>query len=192
MAQTLAYHPDEVAGFSSIPPFGNGEGASTSSLSRKAFNRNHRGYFAIGIENAKSSCNVGTLWRSAFIFGAKFIFTIGRRIPKQASNTVKAWRHIPYFRYDTFEQFYDVLPYDCQLVGIEIDTNSKPIGSFNHPQRSVYLLGAEDSGLSKLATEKTQHLVQLPGNHCLNVSVAGSIVMYDRINKMGYFNNDPA
>lgn len=33
-----------------------------------------RGYFAIGIENTKDTFNVGSLWRTADLFGAAFIF----------------------------------------------------------------------------------------------------------------------
>jgi tRNA (guanosine-2'-O-)-methyltransferase len=43
-----------------------------------------RGYYGIGIENVKTAENVGTLWRSAYILGASFIFTIGKRYKKQA------------------------------------------------------------------------------------------------------------
>lgn len=35
-----------------------------------------RGYFGIGIYNGKNTANIGTLWRSAAILGANFIFTI--------------------------------------------------------------------------------------------------------------------
>ena len=63
-----------------------------------------RGYFGIGVYHAKKDVNIGTLWRSAYIFGASFIFTIGRRFPKQASDTVKAFRHIPLFEYQTIEE----------------------------------------------------------------------------------------
>lgn len=38
-----------------------------------------RGYFGIGIFHGKSSENLGTLWRSAAILGADFIFTIGKQ-----------------------------------------------------------------------------------------------------------------
>ena len=37
------------------------------------------GYCGIGIENGKAEVNLGTLWRSAHIFGAVFLFTVGRR-----------------------------------------------------------------------------------------------------------------
>lgn len=143
----------------------------------------HRGFYGIGIENTKTEMNIGTLWRSAKIFDASFIFTIGRRYKKQASDTLKAWRHIPFYQYDTFEQFYSSMPYDCRLIGIELDRRAKMINNFIHPERCIYLLGAEDNGLSSEALNKCHSIIQLPGEYCLNVAVAGSIVLYDRLHK---------
>jgi tRNA G18 (ribose-2'-O)-methylase SpoU len=146
-----------------------------------------RGYFGIGIINGKSPENLGTLWRSAHNFGAAFIFTVGNRYPLQSSDTTKAWRSIPLYRYRTFDEFYETLPYDCLLVGLEYPhVNAKPLPSFQHPERCVYLLGAEDSGLSKDAQTKCHAIVTIPGSkleQSLNVAVAGSILMYDRISK---------
>jgi tRNA (guanosine-2'-O-)-methyltransferase len=142
-----------------------------------------RGYFGIGILNVKTTANIGTLWRSANIFGASFVFVIGNRYKRQASDTMQTWRHIPLYHYDTFEQFYNLMPYDCQLIGIELDERSVLISEFNHPERCVYLLGAEDSGLTKDAMNKCHKMIQLPGDFCLNVSVAGSIVLFDRVQK---------
>jgi tRNA C32,U32 (ribose-2'-O)-methylase TrmJ len=34
--------------------------------------------------------------------------------------------------------------------------------------------------MSKEAIEKCHKLVQLPGDYCMNVALAGSIMMYDR------------
>ena len=142
-----------------------------------------RGYFGIGIMNGKREVNIGTLWRSANIMGAQFIFTVGARYKKQSSDTMASWKHIPLFNYQTFDEFYNALPYNCQLIGVELDKNSVPIEKFAHPERAIYLCGAEDSGLTKEAIIKCHKLIQLPGDYCLNVSVAGSIVMYDRIIK---------
>lgn len=142
---------------------------------------NQRGYFGIGIMNAKTEINVGTLWRSASILGASFIFTIGRRYQKQASDTMQSYRHIPLYNYENFADFYKSIPFDCQLIGVELDEKSIPLSEFKHPERAIYLLGAEDTGLSREAIEKSHKLVQLPGNFCLNVAVAGSLIMYDRI-----------
>jgi tRNA G18 (ribose-2'-O)-methylase SpoU len=59
-----------------------------------------------------------------------------------------------------------------------------PIADFKHPERCIYLLGAEDSGLTKEAINKCHEIIILPGTFCLNVSVAGSIVLFDRIQKL--------
>lgn len=145
-----------------------------------------RGYFGIGIENCKSGVNVGTLWRSAHNLGAAFIFTIGTRYRYQASDTTKAWRTIPLFQYATLDDFYDHLPHDCQLIGVEFP-HEKAVGlpGFAHPERCVYLLGAEDHGLTKRSLEKCHRVVYIPSQMCLNVAVAGSIIMYDRSIRQG-------
>ncbi len=44
----------------------------------------------------------------------------------------------------------------------------------------MYLLGVDDHGLSKLAQEKFHLLVKFKSSLSLNVSVVGSIVMYNR------------
>ena len=139
-----------------------------------------RGYFGIGIENGKTEMNLGTLWRSAHIFGASFIFTIGRRYKYQSSDVKKSWRSVPLFNFQAMADLKIHLPLGCQLVGIEMITNAEDIEGFGHPERACYLLGCEDSGLSKAAMESCHRLVRIPGNDCLNVAVAGSIVLYDR------------
>ena len=68
-----------------------------------------RGYFGIGVYMLKSAVNLGTLWRSANILGAKYIFTIGRRYNKQSSDTMQTQRHIPLITYIDFEDFYNQL-----------------------------------------------------------------------------------
>ena len=149
-------------------------------MTRRAALRDQRGYYGIGIEHWKNAVNIGTLWRTAQTFGAAFIFTIGRRYQQQASDTMKSWRRVPLLTYATFEDFHEHIPYDCQLVGIELDPKATALESFTHPQRCIYLLGAEDHGLSAEARRRCHRLVVLPGEYCLNVSVAGSIALYHR------------
>ncbi|PCE66188.1 RNA methyltransferase [Sediminicola luteus] len=137
-------------------------------------------FFGIGIQNGKTPENLGALWRSAQNLGASFIFTIGNRYAKQASDTHHAVKAMPYFHYDTFDDFYAHLPKGARLVGVEMAEKAVALESFEHPRRCVYLLGAEDHGLSKKAQEKSHHLVQFKSEKSLNVAIAGSIVMYDR------------
>ena len=144
-----------------------------------------RGYFEVGIFHGKTPANVGTLWRSAYQMGASGIFTIGRRYPKQASDTVQAYRHIPLRDFASFDDFLAAQPYDCQLVAVEM--GGKPLAGFTHPDRCIYLLGAEDHGLPDDVLAKCHRRVSLPSVrvNSYNVSVAGSLVMYDRMVKRG-------
>lgn len=142
------------------------------------------GYYGIGIYQLKRGYNLGTLWRSAYILGASYIFTIGKNYKKQTSDVLKTWSRIPLFHYDTFEEFKNSIPYSCQLVGIELVEGAVPLHEFEHPKRAVYLLGAEDNGLPPNVINECHELIQLPGSHSLNVAVTGSIVMHDRIVKV--------
>jgi len=137
-------------------------------------------FFGIGIQNGKTPENLGVLWRSAQNLGASFIFTIGNRYAKQACDTHNAVKAMPYFHYETFEDFFNNLPKGARVVGVELDERAQPLEEFHHPRRCVYLLGAEDHGLTKEAIEKSHFLVKFKSKFSLNVSVAGSIVMYDR------------
>lgn len=139
-----------------------------------------RGFFEIGIIRGKTPENVGTLWRSASQMGASGIFTIGKRYGHQSSDTVKAYRTIPARDYATLDAFIAALPYSCPLVGVEM--GGRPLTGFAHPERAIYLLGAEDGGIPQAALARCHHIVSLPSvrTASYNVAVAGSLVMYDR------------
>lgn len=143
----------------------------------------NRGYFGIGIIGGKTPENLGVLFRSAKAFEANFIFTIGCRYKRQPSDTTDSQRHIPLFEYENFEDFKKHVPVNCKIIGIENNVKSTEISSFIHPERAVYLLGAEDTGIPPNVLTECAHIVEIPTKHCLNVSVAGSILMFDRKNK---------
>lgn len=140
---------------------------------------NTRGYFHIGIFHSKKHENIGTLWRTAYQLGASSIFTVGRRYRHQDSDVPKSWRHISLYHYNTLEDMH--IPSQCQIVGIEQGGIS--LSGFSHPERAIYLLGAEDHGLSKKALAYCDTVVSLESiiMNSYNVAVAGSLVIYDRI-----------
>lgn len=151
------------------------------------------GYFGIGIQNGKTPENLGVLWRSAQNLGASYIFTVGKRYAKQACDTHDAVKAMPYFHFDTFEDFYNHLPKGAMIIGVELDEKAVELKEFKHPRNCVYLLGAEDNGLTNEAIEKSHHLIKFNTPKSLNVAVAGSIIMYDRSSKGShiYINGTP-
>lgn len=142
-----------------------------------------RGYFEIGIYHSKAEVNIGTLWRSAFQLGANGIYTIGRRYKKQSSDTGKAWRNIPLRHYEDFDEFYSMLPFNSILVGVEF--GGENLSNYAHPDRAIYLLGAEDYGLPDEIMRKCHQIISIESirQPSFNVAVVGSIVMYDRLVK---------
>lgn len=138
--------------------------------------------FAIGVDHPKSEVNIGTLFRSAHALGASLMFTVGRRYePRlQPGDTVKAYRHIPLLHFRTWGEYREHAPFGWTPIGIEIGRAAEDLREFHHPRECVYILGAEDHGLTNEAAGLCKALVVIPARYCLNVSVAGSIVMYDR------------
>lgn len=143
----------------------------------------NRGFFGIGIYHPKTVHNVGTLWRSAHNMGASFIFTIGKRYQRQACDTTKAHLSVPLFEYSSLDELCRSQPRESLLIGIEQTDASETLNRIAHPERAVYLLGAEDYGLPAELLAQCHRVLEIPSTRCLNVGVVGSIVMYDRMLK---------
>lgn len=141
-----------------------------------------RGFYGIGIYQPKTEVNFAGLCRSAFCFNADFIFTIDKRYKFNVQDTTHTPKHIPLFHYDTFDDFYKHMPAQCDLFGVEMAEGSSKLGNFEHTQRSCYLLGAEDYGLTPEIMKKCDRIIEIPyTSTCLNVASTGSIIMYDRM-----------
>ncbi len=144
----------------------------------------HTAFYGIGIMQATREINIGTLWRSAYIMGASFIFTVDKKYKKQSSDVVVTPSRIPLYHYRDLEDLREHLPYGCPLVGVELTDNAQFVSEFEHPRRAVYLLGSETNGLSQKTLDSCHHIIKLPGDFSMNVAVAGSIIMHDRISKI--------
>lgn len=152
---------------------------------RRKWDSREEQYFGIGIYKPKTEENVGSLWRTAYTLGASFVFIIEAKYKKKSTDVLKVWSKIPLFQFESVDAFLATVPYSCKIVGVEMDDQSIPIKAYQHPERAIYLLGSEDQGLTKALKRKCQDLIVLPGDHSMNVAAAGSIVVFDRINKMG-------
>jgi tRNA G18 (ribose-2'-O)-methylase SpoU len=122
------------------------------------------------------------LWRSAFLYDAAFIATIGRRYTHQASDTSNTPNRIPLIHYDDIDALIGHLPTGCQLIGVELDERAVPLSRFWHPENALYLMGAEDHGLPPEVLARCHHVVQVesPKEWSMNVSTAGTTVLYSR------------
>jgi tRNA G18 (ribose-2'-O)-methylase SpoU len=150
-----------------------------------------RGFFAIGAEGISKQMNLGNLMRSAHAFGASFIFTVRvhYKIEGVASDTSQAGQNLPYYAWDNVDDM--VFPDNSQLVGIELTDEAIALPSFRHPVRAAYILGPERGDLSPEMTARCAHIVKIPTSFCINVAMAGAIVMYDRLKSRGNFRPRP-
>lgn len=141
-----------------------------------------RGFFGIAVYHPKHEANVGSLWRTAVTYGATFLATVGRRYERQASDTTNAARHTPLLHFADVDDLITHLPRACPLIGVELDPRAIPLDQFAHPQRVLYLLGAEDHGLPQSVIDRCHYLVTIPSPEpwSLNVAVAGGIVIAHR------------
>lgn len=147
--------------------------------------RTGSGYYGIAVYQPKSESNIGTLWRSAFLQDAAFLVTIGQRYKRQASDTPGTPNHVPLIHYSDIDDLIEHLPESCPLVAVELDNRAKMLPDFKHPQRACYLLGAEDRGIPPSVLAICHDIIQIPTvrDWSMNLGVAGSIVMYDRLSK---------
>ncbi len=165
-----------------------------------------KGYFGIGVEGLSKPLNAGNLFRSAQAFGASFLFTVGasyaeragrgggaetpplemsRRALRGGGDTSHAPGRVPLYAFPDAGAM--VLPRGCALVGVELLDEAVDLPSFRHPARAAYILGPERDSLSAPVLERCAHVVRIPTAFCVNVAMAGAIVMYDRALTLGRF-----
>jgi tRNA(Leu) C34 or U34 (ribose-2'-O)-methylase TrmL len=141
-----------------------------------------RGYFGIGVEGLSKPMNAGTLFRSAHAFGASFVFTIGgvwQEREANLSDTSDSAGQMPHYHVAGLEDLR--LPHRCALVGIELLDEAIELPSFRHPRCAAYVLGPERGSLSPGLAAQCEHIIRIPTRFCINLAIAGSIVMYDRL-----------
>lgn len=150
-----------------------------------------RGYFAIGAERMSKALNLGNLMRSAHGFGASFTFTIGATYQalEARADTSKGQQHLPHYNWTKLEDM--ALPAGCRLVGVELIDDAIDLPSFRHPLRAAYVLGPERGSLSEPLLARCDYVVKIPTSFCVNVAMAGAIVMYDRVRSLARFADRP-
>ena len=96
---------------------------------------------------------------------------------------------MPWYSYESVEEM--ALPDDCQLVGVELTPDAIALPSFRHPMKASYVLGPEGGSLSPEMIRRCEYVVKIPMDFCINVAMAGVVVMYDRMHSMGRFAERP-
>lgn len=150
-----------------------------------------RGYFAIGAERISKAMNLGNLVRSANAFGASFVFLIDAQYDRRTAKSDTSNAEVAVPVYDVASPAALQLPRGCRLVGVELVAEAIDLPSFRHPLQAAYVFGPERGSLSPALLERCDHVIKIPTRFCVNLAVAGAIVMYDRMVCLGRFAERP-
>jgi tRNA G18 (ribose-2'-O)-methylase SpoU len=141
-----------------------------------------RGYFGIGVESSSKIMNAGNLLRTTHAFGGSFFFFVQPVVDMyelQQSDTAKSSGEMPVYKFDSPKEL--LLPRGCKLVGVELTEDAVDLPRFRHPQQAAYVLGPEKGNLSDAMQERCDFIVKIPMKFCVNVGIAGALVIYDRL-----------
>jgi tRNA G18 (ribose-2'-O)-methylase SpoU len=147
-----------------------------------------KGFFAIGAEGISKPPNLGALIRTGHAFGASYVYSVAPAtdaVDYGSADTSEAARNLPFYRFPTVADL--VLPQGASLIGVELLDDAVELPSFRHPRQAIYVLGPERGGLSDAMIARCDHVVKIPTQFSINVSLAGALVLYDRMISLGRF-----
>lgn len=141
-----------------------------------------KGFFGIGVERSSKWLNAGNLLRTTHAFGGSFFFFIDPELDFKSitvADTAGSSTSLPVYHYQQPSEL--MLPRNCKLVGVELTEDAIELPRFYHPAQAAYVLGPEKGSLSPELQARCDHMVKIPMKFCVNVGVAGAILMYDRL-----------
>lgn len=151
-------------------------------MSRKlaTYEINQRGFACVALQEPKFDMNVGGALRAAQVYGANMLVVSGQRFEREATDSMKAYRHLPVLRVD---DVFAALPFDCVPVAVDIVMNACPLPRYCHPPRAFYVFGAEDRTLGEKVLSRCRDRIVIPTTHCMNLAATVNVVLYDRMAK---------
>lgn len=139
------------------------------------------GYCAIGLNQPKTDYNIGGVLRAAGCYGVAMIAVSGKRYNRHSIDTQAAYKHLPMLQVDNL---YDIIPYDCVPIAIELLPNARNLIDYIHPERAFYIFGPEDGTLGKKIIDWCRDVVYIPTRYCMNLACCVNVVLYDRLSKI--------
>ena len=143
--------------------------------------------FAIAAWEISKEHNVGSLVRTAHAAAAQEVILLGdREWNVEAARTADLFTEIVQLPADTGTLRAHVKERGWNLVAVELTEESTNLFDAEYPDRPCFLLGAEIGGVPPELLDDAELIVQIPQwglVPCLNLAVAGSIVVYDYLAK---------
>ena len=83
----------------------------------------------------------------------------------------------------TVDDFLAHQPTNAEIVAVEFLPTAFPLPRFVHPERCVYVFGAEDGNVPPELLKAASATVMIPSAFSLNLAACGNVVLYDRLAK---------
>ncbi len=143
--------------------------------------------FAVAAWEISKEHNVGTLVRTAHAAAAAEVILLGdREWNVEAARTAENYTEIVQLPAEPDALRRHLARSGWTLVAVELAEGSVSLFDASYPERPCFLLGAELGGIPDELIADAGLVVQIPQwglVPCLNLAVAGSIVIYDYLGK---------
>lgn len=144
------------------------------------------------LDNIRSAHNVGSIFRTADGAGVAKIFLcgytpapidrFGREVAEIKKTSLGATDSVAFEQVDNIAGVIDRLKVDgVTVVAVEQTPNATPLQSFSVPESIAYVFGNEVDGVSEVALEHVDQVIEIPmlgQKESLNVSVTVGIVLF--------------
>ncbi len=138
--------------------------------------------------NISKEHNVGSLVRTAHAAAAREVILVGEREwNREAARTADLYTTVTHLPADPALFLEHIRSRGHTLVAVELAPGAVNLFDARYPPDPCFLLGAELGGVPGPLLEAADLVVQIPQwglVPCLNVAVAGSIVLYDHLAKL--------
>ena len=139
-----------------------------------------RGFAAIGLHQPKDDKNCGEVLRAAGCYGAGLVAIGGARYRAAATDTQRAYRHMPVLRCDSLRQ---AIPMGATCIAVDMVDDATELQDFQHPEAAFYIFGPEDGTLGPDVLAWCTQRVYVPTRYCMNLAATVNVVLYDRMSK---------
>ncbi|WP_446666916.1 TrmH family RNA methyltransferase [Flexivirga sp. B27] len=141
----------------------------------------HRHDFHVAVENWGHDFNIGSVIRTANAMGAKAFHIVGkRRWNRRGAMVTDRYQH-EHHHPDVASLTVWAEAEGLPLIGIDNIPGSRPIETYDLPQRCVLVFGQEGPGLSTEAQEAcvdVLHIEQFGSTRSINAGAAAAIAMH--------------